>query len=71
MTLKLGHWLQQVPEILSEISVQKSIVLGTAKILCRTLKLWVRQEELKTTHRCQWGIFKNIFLIKHGSIMNL
>lgn len=60
VTPKLGDWLQQFPEILSEISVHKSIVLGTAKTLCRTLKRWVREEELKTTHRCQWGIFKYI-----------
>ncbi|XP_076747453.1 uncharacterized protein LOC143421715 [Maylandia zebra] len=39
VTPKLGEWLQQIPGITSEISVQKSAVLGTAKILRRTLKL--------------------------------
>uniref|UniRef100_A0A3P9D2Q4 Histone H4 n=1 Tax=Maylandia zebra TaxID=106582 RepID=A0A3P9D2Q4_9CICH len=39
VTPKLGEWLQQIPGITSEISVQKSAVLGTAEILRRTLKL--------------------------------
>ncbi|CAI5656802.1 unnamed protein product [Oreochromis niloticus] len=39
VTPKLGEWLQQIPGTTSEISVQKSAVLGTAKILRRTLKL--------------------------------
>ncbi|KAL3984303.1 histone H2B [Sarotherodon galilaeus] len=34
-----SEWLQQIPGTTSEISVQKSAVLGTAKILRRTLKL--------------------------------
>ena len=36
---KLGEWLQQIPGTTSELSVQKSAVLGTAKTLHRTLKL--------------------------------
>ena len=36
---KLGEWLQQIPATTSEISVQKSAVLGTAKILRRIIKL--------------------------------
>ncbi|TWW59227.1 hypothetical protein D4764_06G0007570 [Takifugu flavidus] len=36
---KLSRWLQQIPGTTSEISVQKSAVLGTAKILHRTLRL--------------------------------
>ena len=39
VTPKLGEWLQQIPGTTSETSVQKSAVLGTAKILRRTLKL--------------------------------
>ena len=39
VTHKLGEWLQQIPGTTSEVSVQKSAVLGTAKILHRTLKL--------------------------------
>ncbi|KAF7665893.1 hypothetical protein LDENG_00129980 [Lucifuga dentata] len=39
VTPKLGEWLQEIPGTTSEVSVQKSAVLGTAKILCRTLKL--------------------------------
>ncbi len=39
VTPKLGEWLQQIPGTTSEISVKKSAVLGTAEILCRTLKL--------------------------------
>ncbi|XP_078022977.1 uncharacterized protein LOC144462717 [Epinephelus lanceolatus] len=39
MTPRLGEWLRQIPGITSEASVQKCEVLGTAKILCRTLKL--------------------------------
>ena len=39
VTYKLGEWLQQIQRKTSEVSVQKSAVLGTAKILYRTLKL--------------------------------
>ena len=39
VTPKLKEWLHQIPGTTSELSVQKSVVLGTAKILCRTLKL--------------------------------
>ena len=39
VTPKLREWLQQIPGRTSEISVQKSALLGTAKILRRTLKL--------------------------------
>ena len=39
VTPKLEEWLQQIPGTTSELSVQKSAVLGTAKILRRTLKL--------------------------------
>ena len=38
-TPKLKKWLQQIPETTTELSVQESAVLGTTKILCRTLKL--------------------------------
>ena len=43
VTPKLDWWLQQIPGTTSEISVQKSAILGAAKILCRTLRfpgLW-------------------------------
>ncbi len=39
VTPKLGEWFQQISGTTSEASVQKSAVLGTAKILRRTLKL--------------------------------
>uniref|UniRef100_A0A3B5PPD0 Reverse transcriptase domain-containing protein n=1 Tax=Xiphophorus maculatus TaxID=8083 RepID=A0A3B5PPD0_XIPMA len=39
VTPKLDQWLQQIPGTTSDISVQKCAVLGTAKILRRTLKL--------------------------------
>ncbi|TWW76591.1 hypothetical protein D4764_13G0012530 [Takifugu flavidus] len=39
VTPNLSRWLQQIPGTTSEISVQKSAVLGTAKILRRTLRL--------------------------------
>ena len=32
VTSKLGKWLQQIPGTTLEISVQKSTVLGTAKM---------------------------------------
>ncbi|GAA6104550.1 uncharacterized protein LOC106513546 [Tachysurus ichikawai] len=40
---QLGEWLQQIPGVACDVSVQKSAVRGTTKILCRTLKftgLW-------------------------------
>lgn len=39
VTPKLEEWLEQIPGTTSDISVQKCAVLGTAKILRRTLKL--------------------------------
>ena len=39
VTPKLEEWLQQISGTTTEVSVQKSAVLGTAKILHRTLKL--------------------------------
>ncbi|TWW54978.1 hypothetical protein D4764_09G0000270 [Takifugu flavidus] len=39
VTPNLSRWPQQIPGTTSEISVQKSAVLGTAKILRRTLRL--------------------------------
>ncbi|KAK7886240.1 hypothetical protein WMY93_025861 [Mugilogobius chulae] len=39
MNPKLDEWLQHIPGSTSDISVQKSAVLGTARILRRTLKL--------------------------------
>lgn len=39
VTPKLAEWLLQIPGTTSELSVQKSTVLGIAKILHRTLKL--------------------------------
>ncbi|KAK7930440.1 hypothetical protein WMY93_006835 [Mugilogobius chulae] len=39
VTPKLDEWLQHIPGSTSDISVQKSAVLGTARILRRTLKL--------------------------------
>ncbi|TWW65014.1 hypothetical protein D4764_22G0006610 [Takifugu flavidus] len=39
VTPNLSRWLQQIAGTTSEISVQKSAVLGTAKILWRTLRL--------------------------------
>lgn len=37
VTPELGDWFQQIQGITSEFSVQTSAVLGTAKILHRTL----------------------------------
>ncbi len=39
VTHKLGEWLQQIPGTTSEVSVQKSAILRTTNIQCRTLKL--------------------------------
>lgn len=39
VTPKLGEWLQQILKLGCECSVQKSAILGTAKILRRTLRL--------------------------------
>ena len=39
VTPKLEEWLKQIPTTTSELSVQKNAMLGTAKILRRTLKL--------------------------------
>ncbi|TWW59309.1 hypothetical protein D4764_06G0008390 [Takifugu flavidus] len=39
VTPNLSRWLQQIPGTTPEISVQTSAVLGTAKILRRTLRL--------------------------------
>ena len=39
VTPKLDGWVQQIPGTTTEISVQKSGLLGTAKILHRTLRL--------------------------------
>ena len=43
VTPTLDWWIQQIPGTTSEISVQKNTLLGTAKILHRTLRppdLW-------------------------------
>lgn len=34
---KLEKWLQQIPEIILETFIQKSALLRTAKIVCKTL----------------------------------
>ena len=39
VTTKVGEWLRQIPGITSAISVHKSTILGTVKILRRTLRL--------------------------------
>lgn len=39
VTPKLGECLQQIPGAISEISFQKSAIVGIAKILCRTLRV--------------------------------
>ena len=39
VTPKLSGWLQQILGATSEISVEKSTIRGTAKILCRTPRL--------------------------------
>ena len=39
VTPKLEEWLQQISGTTSDLSVQKSAMLATAKILFRTLKL--------------------------------
>ena len=39
VTLKLGGWLEQVPGTIHEISIHKIPLLGTGKILHRTLRL--------------------------------
>ena len=39
VTPNLEKWLQQIPGTTSELFVQKSAVVGTAKVLRRTLKL--------------------------------
>lgn len=39
LTPRMVEWPQQIPGTTSEISAQKSAVLGTARILRRTLKL--------------------------------
>ncbi|TWW62748.1 hypothetical protein D4764_04G0013950 [Takifugu flavidus] len=39
VTPNLSRWFQQIPGTTSEISVQKTAVVGTAKILRRTLRL--------------------------------
>lgn len=39
LTQILEDWLQQIPATTLEASVQKSTVLETAKIQCRTFKL--------------------------------
>lgn len=46
-TPKLGEWHQQIPGATTEISVQKSAVIGTAQILCRTLKVQGPREGLE------------------------
>uniref|UniRef100_A0A3B3HV01 Gypsy retrotransposon integrase-like protein 1 n=1 Tax=Oryzias latipes TaxID=8090 RepID=A0A3B3HV01_ORYLA len=53
VTPKLEEWLQQIPGKTSDLSVQKSAVLGTAKILRRTLKLlglWKRTRACVSNH---------------------
>ena len=39
VTPKVGEGLQQIPGTPSELSIQKNAMLGTVKILHRTLKL--------------------------------
>lgn len=39
VTTKLGEWFQQIPETTSEISVQKTAVLGTSQKIHRDLNL--------------------------------
>ena len=36
---RVGEWLQKIPGTTSKISAQKSEILGTVKILCRTLRI--------------------------------
>ena len=49
MTPKLEEWLQQIPGATSELSVQKSAVLGTAKRpLVEDPEV---EEDTHTTHR--------------------
>ena len=53
VTPKLEEWLEQIPGTTSELSVQKSAVLATVKILRRTLKLprpLVDDRSLRKTH---------------------
>lgn len=38
VTPKLQEWLQQIPGTTLEVSVHKTVVLGTAMILYRTLE---------------------------------
>ena len=39
VTPKLGEWLKQISEITLETTVQRSKIVGKAKVLCRTLRL--------------------------------
>ena len=58
VTPKLEERLQQIPGTTSELSVQKSAVLGTAKILRRTIKLpglW-EDPRLRKTHTPPTGV---------------
>ena len=51
LTSKLGKWLQQIPGITSEISVQRIATLGTATMLHSTLRLpglWYRTQVLRS-----------------------
>ena len=55
VTPKLDWWLQEIPGTTSEISVQKNAILGTAKILCRTLRLPSgRGPELQVDSTTRW-----------------
>ena len=62
VTPKLGEWLQQIPGRTSEISVQKSGILGTAKIMHRTLKLKEAQHRPKGGARREFYSYIYIYI---------
>ena len=58
VTPKLGEWLQQIPGITSEISVQKSAILGTQdpQVQGLLLRTWTWMRHNITHREGDWGI---------------
>ena len=61
VTPKLGEWLQQISGITCEISIMKSTILGTAKILYRIFMPTLEGDTRPPTGQ-EWGTFFYIYI---------
>lgn len=68
MTPKLEVWLQQIPDTKLEVSMQKSEVLGTIKILRRNLE---EDLSLRNAHNGRLFIYNSFLFILSSFIDTL